>query len=977
MQHRIVAVLLAVTLVGSLASAAGAAQTTGEILDINGALADYDGNGIDDALDALIVDARPNDRVDVVVTMTPSGNEASLERKAGPIDVGRRFDLIRGFEARMTVGQIRGLAHSPGVFRIEPDSSVSIALEGSTSEFGTDTARSTYGVDGSGIKICISDTGVNPNHEQLNNGKVVGFIDYVGGLTTAYDDQGHGTHVANIAAGDGMGGPSAAAHAGVAPGASILAAKTLDSTGNGDISNIVASLQWCVDQGADVISLSIGAPEGSDGADAMSQGVDSVTQTYDIPVVVAAGNSGDGAGSINSPGTAASAITVGAVAESVGVPGTSSWSGGIHLAGFSSRGPTATNLTKPDVVAPGVSVSAANSIVTNGYRVLSGTSMATPFVAGTVALALERDPSLSAGAIKALITSTAQDRGVPGIDNNWGAGLLDGWAVVSAAGNNTYSPNVFPRNENGNGSVSPNGVWSHEFGLAIGDMTTPIGITVLIDGEAYCGIFCIAPEWDPDLEARLIDPNGNQIDQSLCPSELHCGSLFVSQGQQETIDVMPTVPGTYRLEVWPVSSGGSFTYDISAGLGSTPPPDNQPPVADAGPDQTVVDDGDLSEFVTLDGSASTDDGSIVSHRWFENNSEFATGVTPEVELSVGTHVITLVVTDNLGSVDNDVVEVVVLPAPPPNVAPNANAGPDQSVPDTKKKGSEAVRLDGSGSTDSDGAIVSWTWSTGSSTVASGENPRVTLATGTHTIMLVVVDDEGATSSDTVTIAVGETLPTDDPPNANAGSDQTVIDDDLSEAAWVTLDGSASSDDNGIATYSWRLNGSEIATGVSPSVELGLGVHTVTLLVTDSAGNSDTDTVVITVESLLGTFDMHVHDLDVVATSTGKNKWTATIDIFVVGTDLENNPTLPLVVGADPSTVTFQLSTGETMSCTTSSGDPDQEGRCSVTTPEMGRRVSSLTVTVLSITAPGFVYGPGGNHDVDGDSDGTSITIARP
>ncbi|MGI9604540.1 MAG: S8 family serine peptidase, partial [Acidimicrobiales bacterium] len=444
---RVLAAMLVVAMVGA-ATAASAQQPDEATIHVEGSLTDLDANGIDDALDVAILEGEPNDRVDVVVTMSPGKAQADLRRAVGDFRSGRSFELINGFEATMAVGQIRGLARSSSVRRVEPDSTVSIALEGSTAEFGADVARSTYAVDGTGVKICISDTGIDPAHEQLDNGKVVGFIDYVAGQPGAYDDHGHGTHVANIAAGDGI-GPSAEAvrHAGVAPGASVLAAKTLDSVGNGAISDIVASIQWCADQGADVISLSLGIDEGADGADAMSQAVDAVTSDHDIPVAVAAGNNGDGDGSVASPGSAAQAITVGAVAESAGNPGAVERSMGIHLAGFSGRGPTLAGLVKPDVVAPGVTVSAAQANVAGGYRLFSGTSMATPFVAGTIALALERDPALSAVGVKTLLTSTAQDRGVPGHDDNWGAGLLDAWAVVSAAGSSPYVPTVFPRNE--------------------------------------------------------------------------------------------------------------------------------------------------------------------------------------------------------------------------------------------------------------------------------------------------------------------------------------------------------------------------------------------------------------------------------------------------------------------------------------------------------------------------------------------------
>ncbi|MGI9608568.1 MAG: PKD domain-containing protein, partial [Acidimicrobiales bacterium] len=523
-----------------------------------------------------------------------------------------------------------------------------------------------------------------------------------------------------------------------------------------------------------------------------------------------------------------------------------------------------------------------------------------------------------------------------------------------------------------------NGVWSHDFVLGPGDLATPVGVTVLIDGQVVCGLLCLITYWDPDLEARLFDPTGTEIDRSTCPDDAqgHCGSLLYAQGQQETIDVMPTVAGTYRLEIWPVSNGGTFTYDISAGVGSAPPPSGTPPTAEAGAAQTIVDDGDGFESVTLDGSSSSDDGAIVSYSWSEGGVEIATGATPVVQLSVGSHTITLAVIDDEGLSASDTVIIDVSPAPPPNVAPTADAGPDQAVPDTRKKGSERVRLDGSGSTDADGSISTWTWSIGGTTIATGANPQVTLDVGINMIDLAVTDDDGATATDSVQIAVGVSAPADDPPVADAGPDQpNVVDADLSGGEPVILDGSGSTDDNGIASYSWREDDVELASGVNPTVDLELGTHTITLVVTDSAGNTDSDVVVVTVEGLLGTFDMHIHDLDVTSEQVGRNKWMAIVDVFVVGSDLEFGE-IPIVLGADPATVTFALSSGGTISCSTQAGN-GLDGKCTAVTSALSKGVKSLTLTVVSVTAPGFAYVPAQNHDADGDSDGTSITISRP
>jgi subtilisin family serine protease len=189
-----------------------------------------------------------------------------------------------------------------------------------------------------------------------------------------------------------------------------------------------------------------------------------------------------------------------------------------------------------------------------------------------------------------------------------------------------------------------------------------------------------------------------------------------------------------------------------SGGGTTP---NNPPVADAGPDQTLTDsDGDGKESVQLDGSGSTDDNGIISYSWTINGSQISTGVSPAVDLAVGKHTITLTVTDGGGLTDTDNVTITVNSATQ-NLAPVADAGPDQILTDNDGNGSESVILDGSGSTDDNG-IVSYIWTLNNDQIGEGVTPSVNLATGIHTITLTVVQDsEGLTDTDDVVITVNE------------------------------------------------------------------------------------------------------------------------------------------------------------------------------------------------------------------------------
>jgi hypothetical protein len=143
----------------------------------------------------------------------------------------------------------------------------------------------------------------------------------------------------------------------------------------------------------------------------------------------------------------------------------------------------------------------------------------------------------------------------------------------------------------------------------------------------------------------------------------------------------------------------------------------------------------------------------VSYLWTEGGGEIATGVNPTVLFAVGPHEVTLTVTDDAGDTDTDVV-VITVDEPGANQLPIADAGPDETVTDSDG-GGENVTLDGSGSTDPDGSIVSYLWTEGGSEIATGVNPTVLFAVGPHEVTLTVTDDAGDTDTDVVVITVDE------------------------------------------------------------------------------------------------------------------------------------------------------------------------------------------------------------------------------
>jgi PKD repeat protein len=271
-------------------------------------------------------------------------------------------------------------------------------------------------------------------------------------------------------------------------------------------------------------------------------------------------------------------------------------------------------------------------------------------------------------------------------------------------------------------------------------------------------------------------------------------------------------------------------------------------VADAGDNQSIVDaDNSGDEEVTLDGSGSTDDGTIDSWSWSLNGIEFGTGETLTVGASVGVYTVVLTVTDEEGETDTDDVVITVV-ASGENVPPVAHAGQNQSIKDADDSGDEEVTLDGSGSTDSDGTITSMSWSENSVELGTGVTLTTVFDVGTHTVTLTVTDDGGATDTQDVTITV---VPFDDnlPPVADAGEDRTVIDDDYDGYALVTLDGSGSTDADGtIVAWGWFEDNNQIAPpGETSEREFSIGRHQVELRVRDNEDVLDRDEVIITVQ----------------------------------------------------------------------------------------------------------------------------------
>ncbi|MCQ6281900.1 S8 family peptidase [Bacillus sp. EB600] len=290
---------------------------------------------------------------------------------------------------------------------------------------------------GKGVTIAIVDTGIYP-HQDLS-GRIIGFKDFIKNKTAPYDDNGHGTHCAGDAAGNGA--ASKFKYAGPAPEANLIGVKVLNNNGSGSLETIMQGIEWCIQYNEnnrlkkiDIISMSLGSTAQTytnENEDPMVKIVEKAW-TAGIVVCVAAGNDGPEARTISSPGISNQVITVGALDDR----DTTGTNKDDDIASFSSRGPTLYGVTKPDIVAPGVNIVSLRSPkssldrqqkanrVGRYYFVLSGTSMATPICAGVVALIKQWKPDVSPQEVKDILKNGAdlwRDRD----PNTYGAGYIN------------------------------------------------------------------------------------------------------------------------------------------------------------------------------------------------------------------------------------------------------------------------------------------------------------------------------------------------------------------------------------------------------------------------------------------------------------------------------------------------------------------------------------------------------------------------
>lgn len=490
-------------------------------------------------------------KIPVIVTLNAPPGKAVVALSAGPSRLARPLNpkavwtkALHGFAATLTPEELRALDAHPLVARIEPDRWVFAHSDAAMTWTGVSQARQDFGLSGDlddtpdifttdDIVIAGIDTGIDSGHDDLA-GKVVGWYDAITGSEEPYDDHGHGTWTASIAAGAGVATPD---YRGAAYGAALVGIKVLDYSGSGTMSQVISGVEWMIGNretyNIRVGNMSLGSPGPSDGRDALCRAVNSAVSAG-IVMCVSAGNGGPGRYTAGSPAAASKPITVGALYD----PGDDGWA----LAQFSSRGPTADGRVKPDICLPGVDIPGAMAGTTDQYVHWSGTSASAPFATGIVALMLSADQSLTPDRIKSILTSRSNVKTFgptyPNID--FGAGVANGYSAIAQAGAYSTSWSDRLRFIFRSGSL-PRTRSSQRWRFSVTDVSKPVGVTLVI------------PTWTParDFDIYLYDPSGRQVASS------------TGVTRQEQILYSPAVKGSYSLLVYSYRGSGSYWFNVS------------------------------------------------------------------------------------------------------------------------------------------------------------------------------------------------------------------------------------------------------------------------------------------------------------------------------------------------------------------------------------------------------------------------------
>ena len=340
---------------------------------------------------------------------------------------------------------------------------------------------------------------------------------------------------------------------------------------------------------------------------------------------------------------------------------------------------------------------------------------------------------------------------------------------------------------------------------------------------------------------NLFGDNGGAVQGALCTKEATAGDAAAASFAYSTSTTQQTQAGLIVLRgqrpITPIEASALNATDVDRS--PTSPALAAPP----------ANNSRVLRFMCADGGRVTEGvgypSGMAQNYWLLESADGASGpVSGGAALDVAGASAARDWTNALAANDESVSFSVAIAASVGE--PIANAGPDQSVTDLDDNGFETVTLNGTGSTDAGGAIVSYTWTEGALTLGTGATLNVAFGLGTHVVTLTVEDDDGWVDNDTATVVVNAAPGT--APTANAGPDQVVTDNDENGFETVTLNGTGSFDPNGtLVLYEWTEGASLLGTGATLNVAFAVGAHTVTLTVEDNTGKRASDTVGIDVQ----------------------------------------------------------------------------------------------------------------------------------
>ncbi len=409
---------------------------------------DKDKNHIHDILDMALEQGKfiEDGKISVLVDFDHMPTELDEELLIQEVDFNPnwRFHHIPIISGLIDVDRIDDLLNVEGVVFLTLNGELHILLDNAIGIHHVDTVWN-FGYTGEGVSVAIIDTGIDPNHVGINDfdddpttddPKVVAFYDALdgsgddgSGTTQAYDDHGHGSHCAGITAGTGSidDGPMSTGetpYRGVAPGATLVGVKVLDGGGSGSFAEVMKGMEWTIDNQIKYnirsASMSLGGAWVSELTQEQEERVTTLANemvAHGIALMIAAGNSA-AYGTIGTPGAAKDVITVGATEDSR------------QLAVYSSKGPTHEGQIKPNIAAIGSAVMSVEANSGNAYVSMSGTSMATPMVAGMAVLLHQANPDLQPLMIRSILETTAEYRWLshpvrPNNDYGWGFVEMD------------------------------------------------------------------------------------------------------------------------------------------------------------------------------------------------------------------------------------------------------------------------------------------------------------------------------------------------------------------------------------------------------------------------------------------------------------------------------------------------------------------------------------------------------------------------